>query len=505
MPRNASGTYTLPVAAFTAGQLITAEDENSNNSDIAQALTTSLATTGVSSMTGPVKGFDGAVTAPSYTFAADTDTGFWRNGSGQIGWSANGVQGALFNSDLSVTWAGAASWAGAATFNGIATFNANVTFNAVPSFSGTAGVVIPVGTTAQRPGSPAQGTIRFNSTLGQLENYTGSVWVQLNTPASLGAPYNIAIAASVNANVLTIAVKAANNGNDLSAQNPGYMTFQHLTAGVADGGISLVGITAALSISTVVGGTIGALPGSIPFRLWVVAVDNNGSVALCLINCTQYTAVNAPINIFPLDEGKVISATQMSAAADNSGVFYSNSGTTVTSRAFRILGYVDYDSGLVTAGTFNNAPTRTVMFGPGVHKPGDIVRTFAMTDNTETLSAGGVQTATATTITATLTSVINAVFVQASGCLQCGAANQVYALLYRGAAAVNFGSLVPMFLATNNIPCTLSGMDKPFALSATYTVYIENFSAGNCRWNNNTVGAGALQPIASMLVQEIMG
>ena len=35
---------------------------------------------------------------------------------------------------------------------------------------------IPVGTTAQRPSSPATGMIRFNTTLGYAEFYNGSSW-----------------------------------------------------------------------------------------------------------------------------------------------------------------------------------------------------------------------------------------------------------------------------------------------------------------------------------------
>ncbi|NDB64486.1 MAG: hypothetical protein EB168_02295 [Euryarchaeota archaeon] len=42
--------------------------------------------------------------------------------------------------------------------------------------SGTTGFVIPVGTTAQRDGSPATGTLRYNSTTGGLEIYDGTTW-----------------------------------------------------------------------------------------------------------------------------------------------------------------------------------------------------------------------------------------------------------------------------------------------------------------------------------------
>ena len=49
------------------------------------------------------------------------------------------------------------------------------TFNSGGSFGGTGALKIPVGTTGQRP-TAATGQIRFNSTDGKLEVYTGSAW-----------------------------------------------------------------------------------------------------------------------------------------------------------------------------------------------------------------------------------------------------------------------------------------------------------------------------------------
>lgn len=137
MARNSTGTYTLPESAFTPNTTISSAAVNSNFSDIATALTQSLATTGVTSMTGPVKAASGSVAAPGYTFASDTDTGFWLAGSNQIGWAAGGVQGATFNTDLSVTWAGAATWGGAATFNGAVTINGATNLTGAITFTTT--------------------------------------------------------------------------------------------------------------------------------------------------------------------------------------------------------------------------------------------------------------------------------------------------------------------------------------------------------------------------------
>jgi len=60
-------------------------------------------------MTAPLIGAAGLVGAPGYTFNGATKTGFYLAGTNQIGWASNGVQGATFNADTSVTFAGTIS------------------------------------------------------------------------------------------------------------------------------------------------------------------------------------------------------------------------------------------------------------------------------------------------------------------------------------------------------------------------------------------------------------
>lgn len=45
---------------------------------------------------------------------------------------------------------------------------------------GTGAIVVPVGTTGERPAIPAQGMIRFNTTTVHFEGYNGTAWVNLN-------------------------------------------------------------------------------------------------------------------------------------------------------------------------------------------------------------------------------------------------------------------------------------------------------------------------------------
>jgi hypothetical protein len=48
-------------------------------------------------------------------------------------------------------------------------------------------IALPAGTTAQRPGSPSAGYTRYNSTLGSLEFYDGTVWVATNLVPSINS------------------------------------------------------------------------------------------------------------------------------------------------------------------------------------------------------------------------------------------------------------------------------------------------------------------------------
>ena len=68
-----------------------------------------------------------------------------------------------------------------------------VTFNAgtavVPNnliFSGTGTITTPSGTTAQRPGSPGEGMLRYNSELDEFEGYANSAWGSIGGGASAG-------------------------------------------------------------------------------------------------------------------------------------------------------------------------------------------------------------------------------------------------------------------------------------------------------------------------------
>ena len=59
--------------------------------------------------------------------------------------------------------------------------DANITTqtNLIDMSINTGALVVPVGTTAQRPKIPANGMMRYNTTVPQLEVYIGTLWNSL--------------------------------------------------------------------------------------------------------------------------------------------------------------------------------------------------------------------------------------------------------------------------------------------------------------------------------------
>ena len=60
----------------------------------------------------------------------------------------------------------------------------------------TGAAQLPTGTTAQRPGTPAVGQTRYNSTLGKTETYTAAGWKTTTTSDEVD-PVGTALALSI--------------------------------------------------------------------------------------------------------------------------------------------------------------------------------------------------------------------------------------------------------------------------------------------------------------------
>jgi hypothetical protein len=118
---------------------------------------------------------------PSTTYAyqwwADTTTGLLKlRNAANSAWITIGTL-----ADVNLGLATTAS----PTFSGTATFGGDVLL------SGTGQLDLPVGTTAQRSGSPNSGMIRFNSDLTTFEGYNGTAWGAIGGGATGGGSDDI--------------------------------------------------------------------------------------------------------------------------------------------------------------------------------------------------------------------------------------------------------------------------------------------------------------------------
>jgi hypothetical protein len=168
---------------------------------------------------------------------------------------------------------------------------------------------------------------------------------------------NGTIVASVGGSALTFAVKTL-AGNDPNANDPVWFVFRDAT--LANGDYSVIAVTAALSTTVPSGSTLGT-SNATPFKLWLAAVNDAGTVSLAVINCFN-TATN---NIYPLSAGGVVTVTAYGGDANSVATFYGIAGH--TNVPYSVLGYASYETGstLATAGTWSAAPTRQELLRSG--------------------------------------------------------------------------------------------------------------------------------------------
>lgn len=179
------------------------------------------------------------------------------------------------------------------------------------------------------------------------------------------------LAASVAASALTISIKNT-AGNDPSSSNPVKVAFRSDTD--TDGSITVLTLTAATSLVVSSGSTLGT-SSAVAFRIWIVGFNDSSTFRIGVINCKS-----GDPSIYPLrDDARASSTAEGGAgAADLNKVFYT--GTAVASQPYRILGYMEWGSGLAAAGTWSAGPTKIKLFGPGVSKPGDTVQVVFLSD-----------------------------------------------------------------------------------------------------------------------------
>jgi hypothetical protein len=102
MPRNSSGTYSLPsgINPVVSNTLIETAWANPTMSDLGSALSDSLDRYGRGSMLAAMRLVDGTQTAPGLCFGSESTTGFYRAGAGAMNWTLLGVSRLLLTASL---------------------------------------------------------------------------------------------------------------------------------------------------------------------------------------------------------------------------------------------------------------------------------------------------------------------------------------------------------------------------------------------------------------------
>ena len=161
MSRNGSGVYSLPpLNPVVTGTTISSTWANNTMNDIAAALTGSVASDGQTPMTGQLDmNSNKIVNLTAGNVAGDA------------------VEYTQATSNVAITGGSIAGVTGSFT---------SLAASGAVSFTGTGVMLIPKGTTAQRPLSPANGEMRYNTDTGQFEGYQGGAWGQLGGGATGG-------------------------------------------------------------------------------------------------------------------------------------------------------------------------------------------------------------------------------------------------------------------------------------------------------------------------------
>jgi len=145
MSRNGSGVYSLPAGnPVVTGTTISSTWANNTLADMSTALTGSIAADGQTTITGNLQ----------------------MNSNKLTGLSVGTVNG------------------DSVEYSQLVGILVNPTLSGDVTMSGTSFVLIPKGTTAQRPVSPVAGEMRYNTDTNQFEGYANGVWGQLGGGAT---------------------------------------------------------------------------------------------------------------------------------------------------------------------------------------------------------------------------------------------------------------------------------------------------------------------------------
>lgn len=352
-------------------------------------------------------------------------------------------------------------------------------------FYDVAGAVHSYATLTELIGAVASGVASFDGRTGAVTSF-----FQSNTME------NCTIVGVVVANALTVAIKTQAGANP-SAGSPCTISFRDAAA---TGGYTAVPVTAVTAFSTGASGSTFGSANAVPFHLYLVAINNGGTVVLGVINAST------PTRVYGIDEGALLSSTACSSCtnATSAGVIYSTAAQ--TSKAIRVLGRMTWESGLVTAGTWASAPTVATLVTPGFVFPGQPTGNsngMTCTANTQTALTTTSYVSSAATISLTPRSAANFVDVShyGTGTVISGGGAIVTGILRGGTLIGGSQSGYNGSVGVTEFPASQTVRDFPQAATLqTWVVGARLSAAGSGNYGGvNTDGA------CSISAQEIQG
>lgn len=189
MSRNGNGTYNLPAGnPVVTGTVISSTWANNTFTDVASALTGSIAADGQTPMVGDldlntnkILNLDPGTVAGNaveYTQFVNATTTAVNITGGTINGTSIGEVARSSGKFTTLDANGATTLTSTLDVTGVATFAADSSFNS------TGALKLPAGTTAQLP-TPVAGMIRYNTTLSQFQGY-GTAWGSIGGGATGG-------------------------------------------------------------------------------------------------------------------------------------------------------------------------------------------------------------------------------------------------------------------------------------------------------------------------------
>jgi hypothetical protein len=308
-----------------------------------------------------------------------------------------------------------------------------------------------------------------------------------------GAPLNLQLAAAVSGNNLTVSVLGV-NGSNPSSTNPVLVNFRSQTLNNGSNGIVYGQITGALSFQVTSGFTMGCTT-TVVCRLWVTLICRTELSGSCSDIRLGLSNQSIATQVFPLAEDALQTTGSGTTGGSAAGTIQANIAA-MSGVAIRIAGYVEvtWTSGSGWATT----PSKVQVFGPGVHKPGDVVQTVFV-QNGSGASTGGSFVTSNVAASISPTSAINLIAINANCGAEAASGANVSAVLRRGASTNISQSLLVGDSAGANVQqingfVAFSVLDNPATVSSTtYAIYF-----------NSSTGTSAIAG-GHIVVQEIMG